>query len=34
VDDQVAQLCQQLGDAGTCIETVRRIGYRLKDLGA
>ena len=34
VDDQVTQVRQQLGDAGTCIETVRRIGYRLKDPGA
>lgn len=31
VDDQITTLCQVLGDRGTCIETVRRIGYRFKD---
>ena len=31
VDDWVGHLCKALGDAGACIESVRRIGYRFKD---
>ena len=31
VDDHVTTLCQKMGDKMTCIETVRRIGYRFKD---
>jgi len=31
VDDEMAGLCQALGDASDSIETIRRIGYRFKD---
>ena len=34
VDDHVVQLTKKLGDTGSCIETVRRIGYRFKDPGS
>jgi two-component system phosphate regulon response regulator PhoB len=31
IDTQVKRLRQKLGDAGSCIETVRGVGYRLRD---
>jgi len=34
VDDQMIGLCKALGDAGSSIETIRRIGYRFKDLAS
>jgi two-component system phosphate regulon response regulator PhoB len=34
VDDRVTSLCQKLGQAGSCIEAVGRIGFRFKDTGS
>lgn len=34
LDDQVMQLEKKLGDTGADVETIRRIGYRLKDSGS